>query len=255
MRSKLLVLGSIFLLLVTGVFCTKAKLALFVWKTVPVPALALALDSHNPVLLRDIGNFYFSSEHYDIQKAEKYFKEAIEVDVTIPLVHYQLARVHFINGEFIPAIKEIDKEIELYPNYKRSFYVRGLVYGYLDNFDRAASDFQTFLEAYPNSWAGHNDLSWIYFKKGDFISARDVAQKGLQHYPDNPWLLNSLGIALLNLEQGEEAKRVFEESLKHFENLDTGSWGRAYPGNNPKIYSEGLHQTKDSVMFNMSLLE
>src|SRR3989338_8713867 len=149
-------------------------------------------DGNDASVLFEAGNRHFSSEAYDIDRAKEYFKEALKIDPEFPGVHYQLARVYFIESNFYDALLEINKEIELHPDFKRSYYVRGLIYGYTDRLPEAESDFKEFLKWKPDSWAGNNDLAWILFQQGKYAETRDVALAGLAIAPNNLWLLNSM---------------------------------------------------------------
>jgi tetratricopeptide (TPR) repeat protein len=101
--------------------------------------------------------------------------------------------------------------------------------------------------------AGHNDLSWVYFQEGDYANAEKYAREGLEKDPHNPWLLNSLGIALLNEKKYEEAEKNLAEGLTMFKSLPPSVWGKAYPGNNADIYSEGYQTTLSVIEKNLEL--
>lgn len=201
------------------------------------------------------GNHYFGEGEYDIDKAEKYFKKALEINPEIAGAHYQLARIYFIRGDFFTALDEINKEIEMYPDFKRSYYVRGLIYGYSGRLKEAEQDFKEFLKWKPDSWAGNNDLAWIYFQEGKYKEARDTALAGLKIAPDNPWLLNSLGVALLNTGDKTGAKDAFTKALAIIGSMNEESWGEAYPGNSPSIYETGFSKMKESMEANLKLLD
>lgn len=237
-----------------AVFVYRIGVSRFVWKNVHTATIATALNPKDAVLRFEIGNYYFGGGVYNPERAEKYFKQALEIDSNIPGAHYQIARIYFVRGNFYTALQEINKEIELNPDFKRSYYVRGLVRGYSRNLAEAESDFKEFLKWKPESWAGWNDLAWVYFQEGKYKEARDSARKGLDIYPDNPWLLNSLGVALLNTGEKYDAKEAFAKALSVAESMVPEDWGRAYPGNNPEIYSEGLLKMKESIGNNLKLL-
>lgn len=249
-------IGVFFLIILfLGIQRYHATLAYFAWERFRSELAVMVLDPYNAVLFETIGSYYFSSEHYNIEKAEKYFKKSLSVNETTPLAHYQLARIHFIKGDLDEAIIEINREIELYPEYKRSYYVRGLVYGFLKKYDKAADDFKEFLLWMPDSWAGHNDLVWVLFVKGDFEGAEKYAREGLYHAPHNPWLSNALGVILMNKGEYEESKKYLLQAQEGFAQLTPEQWGRAYPGNNPLIYEEGQRASLGSAEENLRLLE
>ena len=203
----------------------------------------------------NMGNHFFGGGAYDLAKAEKYYDKVVQINPELPRLNYQMARLEFIRGDFFSAISHINKEIELFPEYKRSHYVRGLVYGFKGNYDLAISDFKEFLIWKPESWAGHNDLAWLYFQKGDIKAVESQARLGLEYNPNNPWLENIYGVALLNLERKEESRLALKSSLENFERIGPKEWGGAYPGNDPRIYKKGYEETLKAIRENLSLAE
>lgn len=227
------------------------KSAWLIWNNFHCERIASALEKNDPKLFFDIGNYYFGNGDYDLKRAESYYKSALLLDPSLEGLHYQMARVYFIKNELSLARKEINKELELHPDLKRSYYVRGLINGYDNNLDGAIEDFIEFLKWRPESWAGHNDLAWIYFKKGDYEKALATSEGGLKYYASSVWLLNSKGVALLNLGRKEEAKTVLSQALLIAEGMSAEDWGKSYPGNNPDVYTNGLEAMKISIKRNL----
>lgn len=222
------------------------------------------IDVQSPILFFDrrndaefyfiMGNIFFGEGAvYDVARAEKYYKKALELDERLPFAHYQLARVYFVTGELNKGIKQINLELEYFPENKRSYYIRGLLYGYQGALGAAASDFKKFLEWKPNSWAGHNDLAWVYFQQGDYYNTYVTAVAGLEFSPGNPWLLNSEALALMNSDNPEEAYKIFTEALASAEKLSHTEWGMAYPGNDPEYYPIGLNAMVETIKKNLEL--
>ncbi len=226
----------------------------FVWSHTRIAPLATLLAPEDAALRFTIGNYYFGGGAYDTKKAEGYFRKALELDPNLQGPHYQLARIYFVQGDFYTAETEINKEMELHPDFKRSYYVRGLIYGYSGRLAEARADFKQFLKWKPNSWAGYNDLAWILFQEGKYKESADAAQKGLVYAPDNAWLLNSLGVSLLNLDDKTGAKEAFIKALAVHNSMTEADWGKAYPGNDPGIYREGFSKMKESLQNNLTLL-
>lgn len=217
--------------------------------------LAVALNEKSPAIAFAAGNYYFEGGAYDTEKAKARYLETLALAPQYPGVHYQLSRIYFIEGRLPDALTEINKELEYYPEYKRSHYVRGLVYGYLEWYELAAEDFEEFLRWKPESWAGHNDLAWIYFSMGEYPKVLDVAERGLKYNPDNVWLLNSYGLALMNVGRKDEARSALEKASVLAAAMNPDAWGRAYPGNDPRIYGEGLAAFRASIERNLKLLD
>jgi len=225
------------------------------WPNVGLDGVAISINRHNPLLLLAIGNSHFGSGRvYDIKKAEKAYIEAIKLDPNLFEPHYQLGRIHFINGKFTSALIEVEKTLALDPEFKHAYYLRGLVYGYQGNLDNAIIGFEEFIKRDDVNWAGYNDLAWVYFKKGDYVKVKEVAGKGLERGAGSPWLNNMYGTALMNLGERKEAKKYFEVALQIAEAMKPADWGGSYPGNNPVIYQQGLEETKNVIRHNLALV-
>jgi len=235
-------------------WCFRIPTYYSLWPRLGLENIATAINPTDPKLQFAIGDYYFGRGAYDIARAKKYFQTTIALDERYPRAHYQLSRISFIQGNLNRALKEIDRELELYPDFKRSYYIRGLTYGYRKELEKAAADFEEFLRWKPESWASHNDLAWIYFQMGEYEKALRTAEEGLQYYSLNAWLLNSQGVALLNLERKDEARLAFEKALPLAMAMSPLEWGRAYPGNNPEIYPEGLASMQESIKKNLELI-
>ena len=226
------------------------------WPNVGLDGVAISINRHNPLLLLAIGNSHFGSGRvYDIKKAEKAYIEVIKLNPNLFEPHYQLGRIHFINGKFSSALAEMDTVLHLDPEFKRAYYMTGLINGYKGDLNQAIWGFSEFIKRDDFNWAGYNDLAWIYFKKGDYQEMKETAEKGLEQAYHNPWLSNIYGTALMNLGDTEKARENFHIALDEIEKMTPEDWGRAYPGNNPAIYATGLEETKNVIRHNLELVE
>ena len=193
------------------------------------------------------------SDFYNIGRAEGFYREALELDFAMPLVRHQLARIDFLRGEFPRALSLIDAEIALPggPASPSSYYVRGLILGYMGRYSEAAEDYQKFIEIHPGTWAAANDYAWVLLKAERFEEAADAAEMGLATWPESPWLLNSKAIALYELGELKGARAAAEAASKAAENITEEQWLIAYPGNDPRIALEGIAALKNSIAENM----
>lgn len=226
----------------------------FIWENFKLPRLAFFLNPSAEQAFV-IGGYYFHTKAYNFSRAKEYYEKAYAINPHLGRLNYQLGRIAFLEGKFSVAKEYLDQEIKLYPEFPRSFYMRGLVYGYWGKYEEAAMNFKIFLEKNPLSWAAHNDLAWIYFKIANYVEAEKYARRGLAIKPDNVWLLNGLGAALLHLGRTAEAKIVLEKAAKEAEKLTEKNWIAAYPANDPLFASAGIAQIKSIIHRNLSLLE
>ncbi|MDP3947377.1 MAG: hypothetical protein Q8Q41_01645 [bacterium] len=247
-----IVVAAAALTLTLAVFVFRDQAARLVWR-VSLPELALLLDRSDAALALTVGNYYFGGGTYNLDAAVRAFRKAWDIDEGLLGPRYQLARIAFLKGDFSGALALINEELALHPGFKRSYYVRGLIYGYIENYELAARDFKEFLAWNPKSWAGWNDLAWVYFASGDFALAEEAARSGLEYSPVNPWLLLSRGTALLNLEKKNEAEEVLTRAQAAARALTPADWGRAYPGNDPTSYPKGLEEMQNVIERNITL--
>src|SRR3989338_6541479 len=166
-------------------WCFRIPTYYSLWPRLGLENIATAINPTDPKLQFAIGDYYFGQGAYDVTQAKRYFQATIALNERYPRAHYQLSRISFIQGNLYRALKEIDRELELYPDYKRSYYIRGLTSGYRKELEKAAADFEEFLRWKPESWASHNDLAWIYFQMGEYEKVLTTVEEGLQYSPAN----------------------------------------------------------------------
>ncbi len=167
--------------------------------------------------------------------------------------NHQLARIAFVSGDFPVAMKHIDEEIANYPDNLNAYYIKGLILGFTANSNEAIKTFEYYTSK-TWTWAGHNDLAWLYFKIGDYENALRTIDKIYAQYPNNIWILNTRAISLYNLKRYKEAKIDIDNAIKNYKTFTPERWGASYPGNDPSIYSEGYAQMGKSLEANKILI-
>jgi hypothetical protein len=199
------------------------------------------------------GKYYFNGGAYDLEKAVKWYKSAVFVNDKTWVAHYQLARIYFVKNDLKTALKEIDKALAVDPKNKRAYYVRGLIDGYAKNYKASEDDFQKFVDYYQKEWAGYNDLAWAYYQNKEYQKAVDTALKGLEVAPDNPWLLNGLGVSYNALGEKEKGQAALDKVATLAKDMKADDWRKAYPGNNPETAQWDLAQFRVDVSANLNL--
>jgi len=190
--------------------------------------------------------------YYDIDHAEAFFKESLQLNPLQPYAHHQLARIAFLRGDFDNAMWNIDRELEIHQNASpSSYYIRGLIEGYMGRYDDAAKDYEVFLRSHPSNWAAVNDYAWVLLKAKRYEDAASASAYGLSIFPDNPWLLNSYATASFELHHYQEAYAAAQKANEEVQRVTEAEWLIAYPGNDPKIAREGIESFKKAVSDNM----
>ncbi len=205
------------------------------------------------------GEKHFSADnvlYYDIDRAEDFFKLAVASNPDLPYVYHELARIHFLRGDFVRALVLINTQIALHgdktPN---SYYIRGLIEGYMGEYDAAAKDYAHYLKSDPHNWAAVNDYAWVLLKAKRHAEAAAVTDEALMRYPDNPWLLNSNAIAYFELGEYDRALVSAQKAAERVVLVSEREWLTAYPGNDPRIAKQGLDTFKNAVAANVHSIE
>ncbi len=206
-----------------------------------------------------IGNIFFGDmpSLYNVKFAEFFYTRAVHplFGKAPEFAYHQLSRTHFIQGELELSLEEAYTEIEMYPEHVQTYYIIGLTLGYLNREREAIDAFGKFIEYKPGSWAARNDRAWLQFRIGDIDGAMETIIPIVSIHQTNPWVQNTYGTLLLNKERYEEAKEAFSLAKQSADQMTEESWGRAYPGNDPRIYATGLNGMRLSIENNLRLVD
>lgn len=219
--------------------------------------LRYKLDS-TPARAFDYGEKHFDasdSSQYDLDRAEYFFARAAS-DPSLPYLNHELARISFLKGDFNKALAQINLQISLHgTSTPNSYYVRGLIEGYMGRYDDAVRDYKIYVQSDPTNWAATNDLAWVLLKDDRPQEALQAIDTILPLWPENPWLLNNRATALFELGRLEEAKDVAEAAVGAVTHVIEQDWLRAYPGNDPLIAKDGVAAFKKAVEENMHMID
>lgn len=238
-------------------FLNKEALAQYLWERGDI-AWALAFGGGDAETAMQIGNYYFGNGAYDLEKAKKAYQQALDFEPGVFWGHYQLARIYFVEGRFKLVLEELEKELEANPGNLRVLYIEGLAYAYRDtpgDLDRSEEAFKRFIKWAPKEWAGYNDLAWVLLRQKKYDETIQTIEAAWSEIPDlrneNPWLLNSYGVAKLNLNEKQEAEMAFLQTQEILETMSMSEWRKAYPGNAPEESQQGFEAFKQAVGRNL----
>lgn len=196
-----------------------------------------------------------NSAQYDLFRAQRFFYLAAQSNPHIPYLYHELARTSFLMGDFTKAMAQIDLQIEnegdATPN---SYYVRGLIEGYMGNYDASIADYKYFLKFDSQDWAAINDYSWVLLKAGRPQDAVVATAQGLALHPNNPWLLNTSAIALYQTGNVSLAREHVTAASQLVQHISTVDWLMSYPGNDPAVAQAGIDSFKQAVATNVTII-
>ncbi len=196
-------------------------------------------------------------DEYNIDEAMYFFQEAASIDPSYPLVHHQIARIYFLQGRYSQALESVNKELANNPQgtFASSYYLRGLIAGYMQDYDSAVRDYKKYVELNPSGWEGRVDYAWVLIKTKDYKTALDTIDDGLIAWPENPWLLSVRATTLFEMGRLEEAHATVRAAALAAEGITPEIWLRAYPGNNPDAAAVGIETIRSSIAKNVDSIE
>lgn len=189
---------------------------------------------------------------YDIGRAEYFFQQALRRNPRYPLVQHQIGRIDFLKGDFARALARMDLELSGNPDPSPStYYMRGLIQGFMGAYGEAAKDYERYLELDPSNWAALNDYAWVLLKANRPDDAAWATERGLAFFPENAWLLNTSAIALFEVGDMDLALERAKAAVAASDLLSRADWLTAYPGNDPKVAAEGVESLREASRANM----
>jgi WD40 repeat protein/lipoprotein NlpI len=130
--------------------------------------------------------------------------------------YYHRAHVKERAGKFSDAIKDLSQAIALNPDYDWALKKRGQVFLLLDEYGKAAADFQTAIERFPDFPYGYSELAWLYvvgpkaFRNPE--KALPLALRGVELSKDWCDQLNTLGVVYYRLGEVDKAIETLKKS-------------------------------------------
>lgn len=214
-----------------------------------------------------LGDYYFNhgpdaDGTYNLELARHHFEKALaDNPAGDSLAWYQLGRIDFLEGKFDAALYKFDQQIQYFGDSQPSvYYMIALTHGYRarmwereESWKAAADNFRRYLDFDPDSPWARTDLAWVYFAQGKYQEMLSPLKVGLEKNPDNPWLLNMYGLALLNTGEKEKAREQFIRAKEMAGKLTAEEWGQSYPGNDPSAWSQGLREFRQAIEVNLNL--
>ncbi len=181
---------------------------------------ALALEPDYPEALALLGvavgglaYLGFEPKDESYARSKQLVSKAIELDDTIPEVHYAKGMVEFyVDGDWAKAEKEHKRALELNPNYLDAHLLYALLLVSTGRNAEAIAEVQKALRLDPVSFDARNTSAVVYSLAGKFDEALEQHSKASEMEPEAGH--TTLGITLLLMGRIEEGVKELEQALK-----------------------------------------
>lgn len=146
--------------------------------------------------------------------AKKYATIAIVLDPAEPMAYADRADINLDLGNFKESVADADVALRLQPDRLETRITRGIALMNINKFDQALADLNFVVKADPDFLDAYNYRSTVYLEMGDIQKAIADAKKALTL--DAEWAnsYNMLGNCYLKQKQYEDAKLMFETSVR-----------------------------------------
>ena len=168
------------------------------------------VDSHIDLAINSLKNQNYPIAYEQLFKAKK-------VDPKNARIYNILGLVYLYDDKHDLAVKNLKKAISLKKNYSEAHVHLGITYGELEKYDLAIKEFKKAVSNifYKTPWKAYTNLGRTYFLMKDYKNAIKIFNKSLSKnsYQCIPYEL--LGEIYGDIENIEEAKYNYKESLKY----------------------------------------
>ncbi|TNF71153.1 MAG: serine/threonine protein kinase, partial [Acidobacteria bacterium] len=178
------------------------------------------------------------------EESVRLFRRAIEHDLEFAMAWARLGTVYGNLDQSNAAAEATSEAFDLRDRVSENerLYIESHYYGGVTGeIDKEIESYELWKQTYPRDWTPWNNLSWLYYRTGDFQKAAEEGLQALNLEPEHPLPYTNIGRAYLNLHRLDDAKTIYDGALaKGFEyySLITGRYEVAYLQGDEKTMTE-----------------
>jgi TolB-like protein/AraC-like DNA-binding protein len=167
-----------------------------------------------------------NGDSISLEKAQRLFQKALELDSTFALAYTGLARIFwnkyysktFFTEHFLDSVLNLANRALKYDNQcAEAYYYRGRSYYQIANPSEALREIDKAIKFNPNDWRAYNLRSQIYWEGlDDLVEAIKNKHEAVIRNRGKalPGLLSQLGLAYLNAGFVEKGKQYYQQGLE-----------------------------------------
>ena len=174
--------------------------------------IASGLQENFSLSYFELGRLYLGNKEYE--DAEDMFKRAIESDPEFSLPYIKLGDLYIETSRFEEAMEMYKKALEIDKNLPDVYNRLGVVMNILQKFGEAEKYFKKAIEIFPKYRDALLNLSYTLTKRGKLFEAFQILNELEKDYPDDPVILNELGILMRELGLFEESVERLKKALE-----------------------------------------
>jgi len=172
---------------------------------------ALTVAPQDPLTLVRLGVLGLKNQHYS--EAVEFFKEALKVDPGNPDAHLYLGVTYMQTHSLELAESELRTAVSLFPLNSNARNALGMLYVGEGRAAEAEEQFRQSVEVGPNM-TGYGNLGLLDWHRGDVKLAEQEWREALRLAPNDPSILNYLGLVCTKEGRYTEAVSFLRKAVK-----------------------------------------
>ncbi len=160
----------------------------------------------------ELGRMYMKNGEYSDAEAE--FLKALEKDPDFPLPYVKLGDVYLSRGDIENAVRMYENALRKSKNLPDVYNRLGVIENTFQNFEKAEMMFRKALEIDPDYHDAKYNLAFTLTKLGKLFEALEILLELEKSLPNDPMILNELGIVMRELGLFEESVKRLEKALE-----------------------------------------
>jgi tetratricopeptide (TPR) repeat protein len=155
-----------------------------------------------------------SAQNGHIDEAIAQLQRVVEMDPNYAEAHYNLGIDFSRKGQIDDAVAQFQQALDLNPNYAEAHYNLGVIHDEKGRVDDAIAEFQAALESKPSYAEANNNLGIALGEKGHFEAAIAQFEKALEANPKYAEAHNNLGNIFFQDRRLNEAINQYQKALE-----------------------------------------
>jgi tetratricopeptide (TPR) repeat protein len=180
--------------------------------------LLILADVENNRIKKQTATHLFRSflffNYYKADEAILELNKAIELDPQYALTYSHRADAYKDKGQFQEALADYGKALELAPKYATAYLNRANLYAENSDFDRAIADYRRALEVEPANILAYYSRGNTYAKQGRYEQAIADYNTLLEINPLYPHAYVRMGLAYEKLDRTKDALAIYKAYLQ-----------------------------------------
>lgn len=169
------------------------------------------MHSEDAEILNALGTTLDAQERYE--EALRYYREAISIDSSNPVYHYNYGNTLRWTGEIAAAEAAYCAALDLASSFAEALLGLGSLYLELNRLCEARPLLEKIVQQRPDLADGWYDLGQVALREGCFAEAEQCFSAVLAIDPGRIDASNALGVTLLRLNRYDEARDIFVKIL------------------------------------------